>query len=64
MGKRKDTTGKVAPKKQKAMTIWEDLYTDLSPAVGTALRAACASTRGPSLHPTQLQSRDDLSLAL
>ncbi|EKD80187.1 MAG: hypothetical protein ACD_40C00186G0011 [uncultured bacterium] len=40
MGKRKDTTGKVAPKKQKAMTIWEDLYTDLSPAVGTALREA------------------------
>lgn len=40
MGKRKDTTGKVAPKKQKSMTIWEDLYTDLSPHVATALRDA------------------------
>ncbi len=40
MGKRKDTTGKVAPKKQKSMTIWEELYTDLSPAVATALRDA------------------------
>lgn len=40
MGKRKDTTGKVAPKKQKSMTIWEDLYTDLSPVVATALRDA------------------------
>jgi len=38
MGKRKDTTGKVAPKKQKSMTIWEELYTDLSPAVAEALR--------------------------
>lgn len=40
MGKRKDTTGKVAPKKQKSMTIWEDLYTDLTPAVAEALRSA------------------------
>ncbi|MFH1244393.1 MAG: hypothetical protein V1487_02365 [bacterium] len=40
MGKRKDTTGKVAPKKQKSMTIWEELYTDLSPAVAEALRTA------------------------
>ncbi len=40
MGKRKDTTGKVAPKKQKSMTIWEDLYTDLTPAVAEALRNA------------------------
>ena len=40
MGKRKDTTGKVAPKAQKSMTIWEDLYTDLSPNVAEALRLA------------------------
>lgn len=40
MGKRKDTTGKVAPKKQKSMTIWEELYSDLSPAVAKALREA------------------------
>lgn len=40
MGKRKDTTGKVAPKKQKSMTIWEELYTDLAPAVAEALRLA------------------------
>lgn len=40
MGKRKDTTGKVAPKKQKSMTIWEDLYTDLTPTVAEALRTA------------------------
>lgn len=40
MGKRKDTTGKVAPKKQKSMTIWEELYTDLSPNVAEALRLA------------------------
>lgn len=40
MGKRKDTTGKVAPKSQKSMTIWEDLYTDLSPNIAEALRLA------------------------
>lgn len=40
MGKRKDTTGKVAPKKQKSMTIWEELYTDLSPGIAMALREA------------------------
>ena len=40
MGKRKDTTGKVTPKAQKSMTIWEDLYTDLSPNVAEALRLA------------------------
>lgn len=40
MGKRKDTTGKVAPKKQKSMTIWEELYTDLAPNVAEALRLA------------------------
>jgi len=40
MGKRKDTTGKVAPKAQKSMTIWEDLYTDLAPNVAEALRLA------------------------
>lgn len=40
MGKRKDTSGKVAPKAQKSMTIWEDLYTDLAPNVAEALRLA------------------------
>jgi large subunit ribosomal protein L1 len=40
MGKRKDTTGKVAPKAQKSMTIWEELYTDLAPNVAEALRLA------------------------
>lgn len=40
MGKRKDTTGKVAPKAQKSMTIWEELYTDLAPNVSEALRLA------------------------
>jgi large subunit ribosomal protein L1 len=40
MGKRKDTTGKVAPKAKKSMTIWEELYTDLSPNVAEALRLA------------------------
>lgn len=40
MGKRKDTTGKVAPKKQKSMTIWEELYSDLSPNIAEALRTA------------------------
>ena len=40
MGKRKDTTGKVAPKKQKSMTIWEELYSDLAPNVAEALRLA------------------------
>jgi len=40
MGKRKDTTGKVAPKAQKSMTIWEELYTDLSSNVAEALRLA------------------------
>ena len=40
MGKRKDTTGKVAPKKQKSMTIWEELYSDLAPNIAEALRTA------------------------
>ena len=40
MGKRKDTTGKVAPKSQKSMTIWEELYTALSSNVAEALRLA------------------------
>lgn len=40
MGKRKDTTGKVAPKAQKSMTKWEELYTDLTPNVAEALRLA------------------------
>jgi large subunit ribosomal protein L1 len=40
MGKRKDTTGKVSPKAQKSMTIWEELYTDLAPNVAEALRLA------------------------
>ncbi len=39
MGKRKDSTS-VAPKKQKSMTIWEDLYTDLATNVAEALRLA------------------------
>lgn len=39
MGKRKDSTS-VTPKKQKSMTKWEELYTDLSPNVGEALRLA------------------------
>jgi large subunit ribosomal protein L1 len=39
MGKRKDSTT-VAPKKQKSMTIWEELYTDLTPNVAEALRLA------------------------
>lgn len=39
MGKRKDSTS-VAPKKQKSMTKWEELYTDLSPVVAEALRLA------------------------
>lgn len=39
MGKRKASTS-VAPKKQKSMTIWEELYTDLSPNVAEALRLA------------------------
>lgn len=39
MGKRKDSTT-VAPKKQKSMTKWEELYTDLSSHVAEALREA------------------------
>lgn len=39
MGKRKDSTT-VAPKKQKSMTIWEELYADLTPNVAEALRLA------------------------
>ncbi len=39
MGKRKDSTT-VAPKKQKSMTIWEELYPDLTPNVAEALRLA------------------------
>ena len=39
MGKRKEGTT-VAPKKQKVMTKWEDLYTELSPHTAEALRAA------------------------
>ncbi len=39
MGKRKDSTS-VAPKKQKSMTKWEELYTDLAPNVAEALRLA------------------------
>lgn len=39
MGKRKETTT-VAPKKQKSMTKWEELYTDLSERVAEALRNA------------------------
>ena len=39
MGKRKDTTT-VAPKKQKVMTKWEELYSDLNANVAEALRTA------------------------
>lgn len=39
MGKRKDTTT-VAPKKQKVMTKWEELYSDLNVNVAEALRTA------------------------
>lgn len=39
MGKRKDTTA-VAPKKQKVMTKWEELYSDLNANVAEALRTA------------------------
>jgi large subunit ribosomal protein L1 len=39
MGKRKDSPS-VAPKKQKSMTKWEELYTDLAPNVAEALRLA------------------------
>lgn len=39
MGKRKETTT-VAPKKQKSMTKWEELYTDLSDHTAMALREA------------------------
>jgi len=39
MGKRKETTT-VAPKKQKSMTKWEELYTDLASNVAEALRNA------------------------
>lgn len=39
MGKRKDSTT-VAPKKQKVMTKWEELYSDLSTNVAEALRVA------------------------
>lgn len=39
MGKRKDSTS-VAPKKQKSMTKWEELYADLSSNVAEALRLA------------------------
>ncbi len=39
MGKRKNSTS-VAPKKQKSMTIWEELYSDLAPNVAEALRLA------------------------
>ncbi|MCE7898419.1 MAG: hypothetical protein DPW11_04345 [bacterium] len=39
MGKRKETTT-VAPKKQKSMTKWEELYTDLSDRTAMALREA------------------------
>lgn len=52
MGKRKDTTGKVAPKKQKVMTIWEELYSDLTPHVAVALREA-------RIKPDQLVTMSD-----
>lgn len=39
MGKRKEGT-KVAPKKQKSMTKWEELYQELNPKVAEILREA------------------------
>lgn len=51
MGKRKESTS-VAPKKQKSMTKWEELYTDLSPAVAEALRSA-------RVKPEQLATMSD-----
>jgi len=51
MGKRKESTS-VAPKKQKSMTKWESLYTDLSPAVAEALRSA-------RVKPDQLATMSD-----
>lgn len=52
MGKRKDTTGKVAPKKQKAMTKWEELYTELDSHIAEALR-------GARVKPDQLMTMTD-----
>jgi large subunit ribosomal protein L1 len=51
MGKRKSTTS-VAPKKQKSMTKWEELYSDLSSHVAEALRTA-------RVKPEQLQNMTD-----
>jgi len=51
MGKRKETTT-VAPKKQKSMTKWEELYTDLSAHVAEALRSA-------RVKPDQLKTMTD-----
>lgn len=52
MGKRKSTTGKVAPKKQKAMTKWEELYTELPENIAEALREA-------RVKPEQLMEMSD-----
>ncbi len=51
MGKRKDSTS-VAPKKQKSMTKWEELYTDLASNVAEALRLA-------RVKPEQLSNMTD-----
>lgn len=51
MGKRKETTT-VAPKKQKSMTKWEELYTDLSDHTAMALREA-------RVKPEQLKNMAD-----
>jgi large subunit ribosomal protein L1 len=51
MGKRKETTT-VAPKKQKSMTKWEELYTDLSDHTAMALREA-------RVKPDQLKTMAD-----
>lgn len=51
MGKRKETTT-VAPKKQKVMTKWEELYSDLSPHVAESLRNA-------RVKPEQLTTMSD-----
>ncbi|MBP9702734.1 hypothetical protein KBD69_03535 [Candidatus Woesebacteria bacterium] len=51
MGKRKESTT-VAPKKQKSMTKWEELYTDLSDHTAMALREA-------RVKPEQLKNMAD-----
>ena len=56
MGKRKNTTS-VAPKQQKSMTKWEELYLDLSEHVAQALRQA-------RVKPEQLKNMTDGDLTV